>query len=127
MKTRTLQDKRVKLSALNRHTAGCRIAFVNKFHRVRTCRRALAVYVTMTAENVPSLRALLKTSVRRERRLALGEGAVFYSQRQAADGNSQVRRKQDMGRFHDVTTSTIDRGNSIFRGSDTVTSLHDRR
>lgn len=28
-----------------------------------------------------------------------------------------------MGRFHDVTTSTIDRGNSMFSGLDTVISL----
>lgn len=32
-----------------------------------------------------------------------------------------------MGRFHDVTTSTIDRGNSIFSGLDTVISLQKKK
>lgn len=41
--------------------------------------------------------------------------------------NSQVWRKLDMGRFHDVTTSTMDRGNSIFRGLDTVISLQNTK
>lgn len=41
--------------------------------------------------------------------------------------NSQVCRKRDIGRFHDVTTSTVDRGNSILSGLDTVMSLESRR
>lgn len=39
------------------------------------------------------------------------------------DSNSQVCRKEDMGTFQDVTTSTMERGNSTPRGSDTVRSL----
>lgn len=41
--------------------------------------------------------------------------------------HSQVFRKRDIGRFHDVTTSTIDRGNSIFSGLDTAISLQNNR
>ena len=41
--------------------------------------------------------------------------------------HSQVFRKRDIGRFHDVTTSTIDRGNSIFSGLDTAISLQNKR
>lgn len=55
---------------------------------------------------------------------------LFYPIHKAKNtlwNNSQVCRKLDMGRFHDVTTSTIDRGNSILSGLDTVISLQDQR
>lgn len=72
MKAQTLPDMRV-LRCLNRRTTIQIMRYINCSCKtsiiVLTCRRALAMYVTMTAENVPNLRALLKTSAKtRERR-----------------------------------------------------------
>lgn len=66
--TQELESKQSTCS--NRHTVWGIVARVSDVHMVLTCRRALAVYVTMMAENVPNLRALLKTSARWEHQLA---------------------------------------------------------